>query len=236
MMSATCAKPSVRSRCSAAFGEKPRERVVALDAAVGEVARAARRRARPAPSRRERTSRSRRGGARGAPGSARGWRSLDLLERQPARLVHQVDEPEVARAEHDDVLAGDVVLRRASAGLRRVPVASSTACRRSRSFSSPPATLATRRVRSSEPLDELVEAVAVALLEGRALGLPVVGEDDDLVRAAARSGARARSGRTAGRACAAPRACRRARARSGARPRRSSRTSRRPRAARGTCP
>ena len=31
-------------------------------------------------------------------------------------------------------------------------------------------------------LDELVEAVAVALLEGRSLRLPVVGEDDDLVR------------------------------------------------------
>ena len=31
-------------------------------------------------------------------------------------------------------------------------------------------------------LDELVEAVAVALLEGRTLRLPVVGEDDDLVR------------------------------------------------------
>ena len=31
-------------------------------------------------------------------------------------------------------------------------------------------------------LDELVEAVAVALLEGRALRLPMVGEDDDLVR------------------------------------------------------
>ena len=31
-------------------------------------------------------------------------------------------------------------------------------------------------------LDQLVEAVAVALLEGRALRLPVVGEDDDLVR------------------------------------------------------
>ena len=32
-------------------------------------------------------------------------------------------------------------------------------------------------------LDELVQVVAVALLERRALGLPVVGEDDDLVRA-----------------------------------------------------
>ena len=31
-------------------------------------------------------------------------------------------------------------------------------------------------------LDEVVEPVAVALLEGGALGLPVVGEDDDLVR------------------------------------------------------
>jgi len=35
----------------------------------------------------------------------------DLLERQPAALVHQVDEPEVAGAEYDDLLAADVVLR-----------------------------------------------------------------------------------------------------------------------------
>ena len=34
-----------------------------------------------------------------------------LLERQAARLLHQVDEPEVARAEHDDLAVGDVVLR-----------------------------------------------------------------------------------------------------------------------------
>ena len=35
---------------------------------------------------------------------------LELLERQPAALLHQVDEAEVARAEHDDVPVGDVVL------------------------------------------------------------------------------------------------------------------------------
>ena len=43
---------------------------------------------------------------------------VDLLERQSAALLHQVDEPEVAGAEHDDVAVGDVVLRLASASSR----------------------------------------------------------------------------------------------------------------------
>ena len=40
MMSATCAKPSVRRRCCAAVGENAGERILALDAALVEVARA----------------------------------------------------------------------------------------------------------------------------------------------------------------------------------------------------
>ena len=35
---------------------------------------------------------------------------VDLLDREPAALFHEVDEPEVAGAEHDDVAVGDVVL------------------------------------------------------------------------------------------------------------------------------
>ena len=62
-----------------------------------------------------------------------------------------------------------------------VPVASATAVPTTDWFSSSPPTAAT--VASMRPVDQLVEAVAVTLLEGRALGLPVVGEDDDLVRA-----------------------------------------------------
>src|SRR5215218_3032576 len=68
---------------------------------------------------------------------------VDLLEREPARLLHQRDETEVARPEHDDLPFGNVLLR---------------------------------------ALDELVEAVPVALLERRTLCLPVIGEHDDLVR------------------------------------------------------
>ena len=96
------------------------------------------------------------------------------------------------------------------------------------SFSSPPPSSATLPV-GERALDQVVEAVAVALQEGGALGLPVVGEDDDLVGARRVAARRGRSARTAGRACAAPRACRRARGRSGGPPRRSRRRSRRPR-------
>ena len=102
---------------------------------------------------------------------------LDLLERQPSLFLHQVDQAEVARAEHDHVAAGHVFLGRF-------------------------VLLAPRRLLDGEPdhrvllvaahvfldlaarqrtLHEVVEAVAVALLEGRALRLPVVGEHDDLV-------------------------------------------------------
>ena len=40
---------------------------------------------------------------------------LDLLEREPA-LLHEVDEPEVAGSENDDVPISDVVLRPLPAG------------------------------------------------------------------------------------------------------------------------
>ena len=36
---------------------------------------------------------------------------LDLLEREPARFLHQVDEPEVPGSHHDDLAIRDVVLR-----------------------------------------------------------------------------------------------------------------------------
>ena len=87
-----------------------RERVLALDAAVREVVGAAgaerdravlgRAHEQPADVR----VRAERGKQLRVP-------RVDLLERQPAALLHQVDEPEVARAEHDDVAVGDVVLR-----------------------------------------------------------------------------------------------------------------------------
>ncbi len=104
---------------------------------------------------------------------------VDLLHGEPAALLHQVDQAEVARAHHDDVAVGDVVL-----GLLLLR-------RRARRLGDGEADhgvllVATRDARDvaacERALDELVEAVAVSLLEGRALRLAVVGEDDDLVR------------------------------------------------------
>ena len=102
---------------------------------------------------------------------------VDLLQREPARLVEQVDEAEVPGAEHDHVLAADVLLRRLPLAARRlVDGASDRAL-----------VLVTRGGllhigAVDRPPDELLEAVPVPLLEGRPLRLPVVGEDDDLVR------------------------------------------------------
>ena len=90
-------------------GRERRERILALDAPVGEVVGAA-------GAERDRAVL---GGADEQPADVRvraeGGDELrvalvDLLERQPAALLHQVDEAEVARAEHDDVAVGDVVL------------------------------------------------------------------------------------------------------------------------------
>ena len=102
---------------------------------------------------------------------------VDLLEREPAALLHQIDEAEVARAHHDDVAVGDVVL----GPLRPLPggLAEGVADHRALLVAAGDARDVAARERA---LDELVEPVAVALLEGRALRLAVVGEDDDLVR------------------------------------------------------
>ena len=157
-------------------GRERRERILALDAALREVVGAAgAERDRPVL-----------GGADEQPADvgvrAEGGQELrvalvDLLERQPAALLHEVDEPEVARAEHDDVPVGDVVL--GPLGLLARRLADGEADHRALLVAAgDPGDLALRE----RALDELVEAVSVALLERRALRLPVVGEDDDLVR------------------------------------------------------
>jgi hypothetical protein len=45
---------------------------------------------------------------------------VDLLERQPAALLHEVDEPEVAGAEHDDVAVETSFLAASAASGRLV--------------------------------------------------------------------------------------------------------------------
>ena len=112
-------------------------------------------------------------------GISRGWRSFDLLERHAAPLVHEVDEPEVARAE-DDRPPGRT--RRSSASASACPVASPTALPDHRVLLVAAARRSSTCAGLERALDEVVEAVAVALLERRALRLAVVGEDDDLVR------------------------------------------------------
>src|SRR6202008_205872 len=91
---------------------------------------------------------------------------LDLFEGQPPTLRHQVDEPEVAGAEHDDVAVGDVVL--GPLGLLAGGFAEGVADHRALLVAAGDPRHVAARERA---LDELVEAVAVALLEGRALRL-----------------------------------------------------------------
>ena len=110
-----------------------------------------------------------------------GWRASISSQRHAALLVHEVDEPEVAGAEHDDLLVAHVLLRlllaRRRFGARRL---ARRRCRRP--SCSRPRRRPARDLGVDRAADQVVEAVAVALLEGRALRLAVVGEDDDLVR------------------------------------------------------
>ena len=114
---------------------------------------------------------------------------VDLLEREPARLLHQRDEAEVPRAEHDDLPVRDVVLRT----LPLLLVGSSGRLADGepdhRMLLVAAGDLLDRPV-LERALDELIQPVAVPLLEGRALCLSVIGEHDDLVgtrRVAARA-------------------------------------------------
>src|SRR4051794_41156814 len=155
-----------------------RERVLALDPARGEVVGAPRpERDRAVLARADQYPTDVRVSAQGADEVRMAL--VDLLEGQPALLLHQVDEPEVAGAEDDDLAVGDVVLR---------PLALPPPGRLvHRVLDHRNLLVAPRESRhpaaAQRALDELVEPEAVALLEGRALGLSVVGEDHDLVRA-----------------------------------------------------
>src|SRR5215204_1581425 len=114
---------------------------------------------------------------------------VDLLEREPASLLHQRDETEVSRAEHDDLPVRDVVLR-ALALLRVWSPGRLTHCQPDHRLLFVAAGNLLDGPMLERAFDELVEPVAVSLLERRSLRLPVVGEHDDLVgtrRVAARA-------------------------------------------------
>ena len=120
-------------------GER-RQRVLALDRSVGEVVSAV------GPERDRAALR----GADEEPADVRVRAEcrdqprvalVDLLEREPARLLHQRDQPEVARAEHDDFPIRHVLLR--ALALLLVRLARSPRRRRAR-----PSHAARRRRRS----------------------------------------------------------------------------------------
>ena len=130
------------------------ERVLSLDAAVGEVVRAVRAEGdRPVLGGADEEEAHVRMGAQ--LGDQPRMALVQLLEGEPAPLLHQVDQAEVAGAEHDHVLVADVVLRLLLRLL--APVASPTAFCAIVSFSSPPligltvAESTERRTSSSSP-------------------------------------------------------------------------------------
>src|SRR5512132_1003983 len=92
---------------------------------------------------------------------------VHLLERKAATLLHQVDETEVARTQHDRVLVVDVVLA-LLAGRAPCRLAERVTDHRGLLVA---ASYAAHAAACKGALDELVEPVAIALLERRALGL-----------------------------------------------------------------
>src|SRR5262245_37635673 len=138
-----------------------RERILAVDPAVGEVAG-------PLGPERDRAVALRADEQPADVGMVAKRRQqpwmprLDLLERQPAALFHQVDKTEVSGTENDHLSVRDVVLRALlllPSRLRR-RVSNGCALLVAACDSSDPPT-------RERPLDQLVEPVAVALLEGR---------------------------------------------------------------------
>src|SRR3954447_8166633 len=104
---------------------------------------------------------------------------LDLLERHASRLLHQVDEAEVPGAKNDHLAAADVVL--GALVSRRGATRGLVESLADRGVVLVAAGQSSHGAGLERALDELVEAVAVALLEGGPLCLAVIGEDDELV-------------------------------------------------------
>src|SRR4029453_17536673 len=105
---------------------------------------------------------------------------LDLLERQPAWFLHEVDEAEIARSEHDGLLARDVLLR---FGLRLLAGRLAERGPDHRLLFVAAGDLLNGSAALERSLHQVVEPIAVPLLERRALGLAVVREDDYRLRA-----------------------------------------------------
>jgi hypothetical protein len=102
--------------------------------------------------------------------------AVDLLQGQPLLAVHQVDEAEIAGAQHDDLAFHALGLGRRAPRRRLVQCLADGA--RVLVAGIHPVHVAGRQ----RSLHQVVQAVAVALPERRPLRLAVVRQDDDLVR------------------------------------------------------
>src|SRR5204863_2849644 len=105
-----------------------------------------------------------------------GMPHLELLERHSSLLVDEVDEAEVARAEDHRTVVRQIALLLLLARSRRL----------GRGVADHRVLLVAAGHRADAPLrevplDEVVEAVAVALPEGCTLRLAVIRKDDELV-------------------------------------------------------
>ena len=207
-MSGQCGKPSVRLTCCAALRAERRQRVLALHPALVEVVRPARAEHDRAV-RSERTSRKPIPGWSRSAGSGAGSAASICSSVTRPGLAREGDQAEAARRHHRRARAARrPASRRGSSSpsctapsTLRPRVAAPTARprrasrrREPRSARRPGSRSASSAARarprpssvSQASLHELLERDPVAVQERRALGLAVVGEDDEPVRAAAR--------------------------------------------------
>ena len=119
------------------------------------------------------------------PGEQPGMGSLDGIYIGAAGQVWEVDQAEIARAEHDRLASGGV---RLLAGRRRVHAGRGVAAPLRPGLSGgvgfalvPVALPRDRFALCGKPDDQLPQGFPVALQEGRALTLPVIGQHDDAV-------------------------------------------------------
>ena len=179
MMSATCAEAVGPQQVLGGGGREGGERILALDAPRREVAHPPR-----ADGERAVGARAHQQEADVGVGAQRrhqvGVEVVDLLQREALVPLHQVDEPQVPGAEHDRVAAAHLVARDV-VGLRapgrladRLPDGGVVLVAR----------LDLGHAAAGERAPhQVLEAVAVSLQEGGALGLAVIREHDDLVGA-----------------------------------------------------